>query len=184
VLFNNLVEQLNPLKTKGLSLVHQVTETASSADNYLIEKVSNSVGSSIAVWLTQHPTIAWLVSHPVMAILTGLVAIILLVRLLLTIYRAIAVTIDRLWMAILRSPWLLLKFLFGWKPKPKTVTSNTTVTNYEVTNDPQQLEEIMTRLDRIQQQQQEIIQDLALLKQQPLNIEPQQLRLVEKKIKS
>ncbi|MFM2313109.1 MAG: hypothetical protein RLZZ04_2385, partial [Cyanobacteriota bacterium] len=30
--------------------------------------------------------------------------------------------------------------------------------------------------------QQEIIQELALLKQQPLTIEPQQLRLVEKKI--
>jgi hypothetical protein len=182
VSLDNLVDRLNPLKTKALSLVHQATEKAASADNYLVERVGNSVGSAIAVWLSQHPAIAWLVSHPVMAILTGLVAIILVVRLLLTIYRAIATTIDRLWLAILRSPWLLLKFLFGWEPKPKTVTSNTTVTNYEVTNDSQQLQEIMTRLDRIQQQQQEIIQDLALLKQQPLNIEPQQIRLVEKKI--
>jgi hypothetical protein len=182
VSLDNLVDRLNPLKTKALSLVHQATEKATSADNYLVERIGNSVGSSIAVWLSQHPLIAWLVSHPVMALLTGLVAIILGVRLLLTIYRAIASTIDRLWLGILRSPWLLLKFLFGWQPKPKTVTSNTTVTNYEVTNDSQQLQEIMTRLDQIQQQQQEIIQDLALLKQQPLTIEPQQLRLVEKKI--
>jgi hypothetical protein len=179
---DNLANKLTPLKTEALSLVHQATEKASSVDNYLVEGISNSVGSRIAVWLTQHPLIAWLVNHPVMAILTSLIAIILLVRLLLTIYRAIASTIDGLWLGILRSPWRLLKFLFGWQPKPKTVTSNTTVTNYEVTNDSQQLQEIMTRLEQIQQQQQEIIRDLALLKQQPLTIEPHQLQLVEKKI--
>lgn len=147
-----------------------------------MDKIGNSVGSSLAVWLNQHPLVAWLVSHPLMAILISLVAIILVVRLLLTIYRAISSTIDRLWLAILRSPLRLLKFLFGWQPKPKTITSNTTVTNYEVTSDSQQLQEIMARLDHIQQQQQEIIQDLAFLKQQPLNIEPQQLQLIEKKI--
>lgn len=179
---DNLVDQLNPLKTRALSLVHQATEKAASADNYLMDRIGNSVGSSIAVWLNQHPMVAWLVSHPLMAMLISLVAIILVVRLLLTIYRAIANTIDRLWLAILRSPLRLLKFLFGWQPKSKTTTSNTTVTNYEVTSDSQQLQEIMARLDHIQQQQQEIIQDLAFLKQQPLNIEPQQLRLVEKKI--
>jgi hypothetical protein len=82
----------------------------------------------------------------------------------------------------LRSPFFLLKFLFGWEKKPQTVNSNTTVTNYQVTNDSQQIQEIIDRLDQIQQQQQEIIQELALLKQQPLTIEPQPLRLVEKKI--
>jgi hypothetical protein len=179
---DNLANKLTPLKTEALSLVHQAAEKASSADDYLIKSIGNSIGSPIAVWLAQHPSIAWLVNHPLIAILTSLIATILLVRLLLTVYRAIASTIDRLWLAILRSPWRLLKFLFGWETKPKTITSNTTVTNYEVTNDSQQLQEILTRLDRIQQQQQEIIQDLALLKQQPLTIEPHQLQLVEKKI--
>jgi hypothetical protein len=179
---DNLANKLTSLKTEALSLVHQAAEKASFADDYLIKSINNSVGDSIAVWLAQHPLIAWLVNHPVVAILTSLVTIILLVRLLLTVYRAIASTIDRLWLAILRSPWRLLKFLFGWEAKPKTITSNTTVTNYEVTNDSQQLQEIMTRLELIQQQQQEIIRDLALLKQQPLTIEPHQLQLTEKKI--
>jgi hypothetical protein len=181
VLLNNLADHLNLLKAEASSLIHQAMEQVSSVDNYLIDSIGNSVGSPITMWLTQHPRLAWLVNHPLMALLIGLVATILLVRLLLTIYRAIAVTIDRLWLAILRSPLFLLKFLFGWE-KPKTVSSNTTVTNYEVTNDSQQLQEIMNRLDQIQQQQQEIIQELALLRQQPLTIEPQPLRLVEKKI--
>ena len=182
MLLDNLANNLSPLKTEALSLVHNATAKVSSWDDYLVEGIGNSVGSRLAVWLTQHPFIAWLVNHPVMAILTGLVVTILVVRLLLTIYRAIASMIDRLWLEILRSPWRLLKFLFGWEAKPKTIAANTTVTNYEVTNDSQQLQEIMTRLEQIQQQQQEIIRDLALLKQQPLTIEPRQLQLAEKKI--
>jgi hypothetical protein len=161
------------------SLVNYTIEKASAIDNYLVNGISNSVGSSITAWLTEHPIIAWFVHHPLIAILTSFAVIILLVRLLLTIYRAIANTIDRLWLGILRSPWRLIKLLFGWETKPKSVTANTTVTNYEVTRDTQQLAEIMTRLDQIQQQQQVIIQDLALLKQQTLTIEPQQRRLLK-----
>jgi hypothetical protein len=182
VLLNHLADHLNPLKAQASSLIHQAMEQVSSVDNYLIDSIANSVGSPITAWLTQHPFLAWLVNHPLMALLIGLIATILLVRLLLTIYRAIASTIDLIWLSILRSPFFLLKFLFGWEKKPQTVNSNTTVTNYQVTNDSQQIQEIIDRLDQIQQQQQEIIQELALLKQQPLTIEPQPLRLVEKKI--
>jgi hypothetical protein len=148
-------------------------------DNYLVDGINNSIGSGITAWLTEHPIIAWFVNHPILAILTSFAVIILVVRLLLTIYRAIANTIDRIWLGILRSPWRLIKLLFGWEAKPKLVNSKTTVTNYEVTSDSQQLQEIMTRLDQIQQQQQVIIQDLALLKQQALTIEPQQRRLLK-----
>jgi hypothetical protein len=161
------------------SLVKYTTETASAIDNYLVDGISNSIGSGITAWLTEHPIIAWFIHHPIIAILTSFAVIILVVRLLLTIYRAIANTIDRIWLGILRSPWRLIKLLFGWETKPKSVTSNTTVTNYEVTRDSQQLQEIMDRLDQIQQQQQVIIQDLALLKQQTLTIEPQPRRLLK-----
>jgi hypothetical protein len=177
VLPDHISAHLDPLKAQASYWIHQAMEQVASIDNYLIDDLSNSVGVPITAWLTQHPLLAWLVNHPLMALLIGLVAAILLVRLLLTIYRAIATSIDRIWLAILRSPLFLLKFLFGWETKPKTATSSTTVTNYEVTNDPQQLQQIINRLDQIQQQQQEIIQELALLKQQAVAIEPQQLRL-------
>ncbi|MGL4879745.1 MAG: hypothetical protein ACRC8K_01590, partial [Waterburya sp.] len=49
--------------------------------------------------------------------------------------------------------------------KPKNKIPQTTITNYEVTNNSEQLEEIMTCLAKIQQQQEEILQDIALLKQ-------------------
>ena len=182
MLLDNLADKLNPVKTKALSLVDRATDRASNVDDYIVSSISNTVGTRFSIWLTQHPVIAWLVNHPLIALIVGLITAILVVRLILTIYRAIASTIDRMWLAILRSPFTILKFLFGWEAKPETTPLNTTVTNYEVTNDSQKLQEIVIRLDLIQQQQQEIIRELALLKQQPLTIEPQQLRLIEKKI--
>ena len=179
MLADNLANQLNPLKAKALSLVDRATKKASSVDDYVVNSIGNSVSSRIDIWLTHHPFIAWLVNHPVITLLASLIALILTIRLLLTIYRAIAVAIDRMWLGILRSPWFLLKFLFGWQAKPKNLVENTTITNYEVTNNSPQLQEIITRLDQIQQQQQEIIQELAMLKRKPLSIEPQKLRLID-----
>ena len=181
MLADNLADKLNPLKAKASSLLNGATEKASSLDDYLVNSIGNSVGSRWDVWLIQHPFFAWLINHPLISLIGSSIAIILTVRLLVTIYRAIANTIDRMWLWILRSPFLLLQLLFGWEVKPKTAPANTTVTNYEVTNNPEQLEEIMTRLDLIQQQQQQIIQDLAQLKQQKLIVEPKTLQLSEEK---
>jgi len=178
---DNFAEQLNPVKSRASLLFDRVTQQAGSIDDRIVDGIGNSVYSRLDVWLTQHPAIAWLVNHPLISLVASTIAIILIVRLILTIYRAIASTIDRVWLAILRSPVRLLKFLFGWQPKPKAMDSNnTTITNYEVTQDSVQLQEIMTRLDLIQQQQQQIMQDLAELKQ-PLAIELPQMKKIESK---
>ena len=176
---DNFAENINPFKAKALSLVDRLSQQATSVDDYLVDGIGNSLNLRLTIWLTQHPYIAWLVNHPLIALVAGLITIILTVRLLLTIYNAIASTIDRMWLAILRSPVRLLKFLFGWQPKVESIGAM--VTNYEITKDSAQLQEIMTRLDLIQQQQQQIIQDLAELKQHPLTIEAAQLKKIESK---
>ena len=178
---DNFAENINPFKAKALSLVDRLSQQATSVDDYLVDGIGNSLNLRLTVWLTQHPYIAWLVNHPLIALVVGLTTIILTVRLLLTIYNAIASTIDRMWLAILRSPVRLLKFVFGWQPKPKVENIGAMVTNYEITKDTEQIREIVTRLDRIQQQQQQIIQDLAELKRQPLTIESPQLKKIESK---
>ena len=176
----DLADKLSPLETKASSLLQNATEKASSLDDYVLDSISDSVVSRFDAWLMQHPFIFWLVNHPIISLIGGLITIILTVRLLATIYRAIANMIDRMWLWILRSPWLLLKFLFGWEVKPHP--PNSIVTNYEVTNNPEQLQEIMTRLDKIQQQQEQILQDLAQLKQQPHTVETKQIKLTTKSI--
>lgn len=179
MLSDSLEDKLNPLKNQTSSWLHSFTEKTTSIDNYLFDSVVNSVSSSLNNWLIQHPLVAWLIHHPLITLIVSFVVSVLLIRLLVTIYQAIANMIDRLWLWILRSPWILLKLLFGWSAKP--VSTDTTITNYEVTHNPEQLQEIMIRLDKIQQQQSQIIQDLAQLKQQPRTIEVQKLRLIEKK---
>jgi hypothetical protein len=184
VLSEDLIDRLSPIKFKASSLFEKATEKASSFDDYLLNNISNSISSNLNAWLSAHPIVLWLVSHPIISSISGLIAVILIIRLLATVYRAIANLIDRMWLWILRSPLFLLGFVFGWKPKPKN-SSNLTVTNYEVTNNSEQLQQIMLRLDKIQQQQEQIMHDLTRLKQQPSiidNIEPQQLRGIEEKI--
>ena len=136
-----------------------------------------AINSYIHRWMMHHPFVAWIAEHPVISLVVFLVAAIFLIRLFVAIYKLIMTSIDRLWLWILRSPFLLLKALFGWEFKPKT-TATTNITNYELTTNSEQLEQICDRLDRIQQQQQKIIQDLALLKQNQNYIKETSIELI------
>ncbi|WP_019506052.1 hypothetical protein [Pleurocapsa sp. PCC 7319] len=181
MLYQDLADHFAPIKSITSSYLQQnVIKKAITLDNYLVDKLGNSISTYLNSWLAQHPMIEWLVSHPVISLITGLIVAILVTRLLVTIYRAIANTIDRMWLWILRSPLLLVKFLIGWEAKSKSSSSNTTITNYEVISDSDQLAAIVARLDKIQQQQEQILQDIAQLKQKSqksLAISPQQIKL-------
>lgn len=143
----------------------QLIDKIASLDNRLIDRVSTSLYSRIDAWLAAHPLIHWLISHSLISLIVGFIVMVLIIRILLTIYYSIASTIDRMWLWILRSPFLLLKFLFGWEVKSKNNSPNTTITNYEVTSNPEQLQAILTRLEHIQKQQGQIVRDIAILKE-------------------
>jgi hypothetical protein len=177
------MDLLNEFKTTVSTSLHNAINQATAWDNYLVNSISGSITSAVDNWLEQHPVFAWLFDHPFISLIVSLITLILIVRLILTIYRAIANTIDRMWLWILRSPFLLLKFLFGWEVKPKNKIPQTTITNYEVTNNSEQLEEIMTCLARIQQQQEQILQDIALLKQLSPDFPSKQIMLTPKQVR-
>ncbi|MEM8828213.1 MAG: hypothetical protein AAGE96_02515 [Cyanobacteria bacterium P01_G01_bin.19] len=145
--------------------------------NRVIDSVGSSLSSRLEFWLTHHPLIHWLFDHALISLLLGFICLIVTVRLFLTIYRTLASAIDQMWLAILRSPFLLLKLLFGWDFKSRKNISSMEITNYEVTHNPQQLEEILNRLEQIQQQQQQIAIDLALLKQKVSSTKPVEIEL-------
>ena len=98
---DNLTENINLLKARALSSIDRATQKATSVDDYIVDGIGNSLNSRLAIWLTHHPYIAWLINHPLISFVAGLIVLILTVRLLLTIYNAIANTIDRMWLAIL-----------------------------------------------------------------------------------
>ena len=139
-------------------------DKVSGVDDYLLNNFNRSIVNSINSWLSEHPVFNWLVSHPLISAITFLIAAVLTIRLLATIYRAIANTIDRMWLNVLQFPFWLLKMLFGWEKQPKNNAEKTLINNYEITANPEQLQEIVARLDSIQQQQAQIILDLDRLK--------------------
>ena len=170
------------LSTNLVSFAFQdAVDKVASVDDYVANSIGKSLKTSINNWLDIHPLIYWLTHHPLISFLIILISGVLVIRLLLTIYRAIASTIDRMWVFILRSPWLLMKILFGWEKKSPDLPAKSIITNYEITNDPEQLQTILARLDQIQEQQVKILQDLALLKQDSsvISVESKQQRLLK-----
>ncbi|MEM8722499.1 MAG: hypothetical protein AAGE84_24940 [Cyanobacteria bacterium P01_G01_bin.39] len=182
-MLSEIANKLNSISAKSSLALDELVSNTISWDSYVTNSVTNSMRASFNNWLYSHPYVAWMYNHPLISLVVGLLAAILTIRLLVTIYRAIANTIDRMWLWILRSPWMLLKFLVGWESKPKTA-NQTTVTSYEVNHNSEQLQSVLERLDQIQHQQQQIIHELAQLKQQPLTMGLKQIKLLEEKTRS
>ncbi|MDJ0743125.1 MAG: hypothetical protein QNJ32_07150 [Xenococcaceae cyanobacterium MO_167.B27] len=118
-------------------------------------------------WIEQHPRILWLLQHPVTTLVGILISIILFSRLL----AAIAYLIDRIWLWIIKAPWLLVKSLLGIKNQTSEAVGQTI--NYELAVNPEQLTKIVNQLEKIEKQQQQILQDVAILKQQSQTINTQ-----------
>ena len=137
-----------------------------------------AINSFFNRWFEQHPFISWLLQHPIISLVATVVILILLIRLFVAVYKLITTSIDRLWLWILRSPFLLLKVLFGWEVKPKAQSTATNITNYQLTTDSELLTTICDRLDTIQKQQQHILQEISLLKQQTKKVKQKTIELV------
>ncbi|MEL6440294.1 MAG: hypothetical protein AAFQ80_13680 [Cyanobacteria bacterium J06621_8] len=145
-----------------------VIKSSRSLDNYLIGSAIESIRDSLTTWLVNHPVFAWIWAHPLPSLLLAGGGIILTLRLLAIIYKAIARTIDRMWIWILQAPWRLLKLIFAWETKPLAIATQTKVKTSPLSPNSEQLQSILERLEMIEQQQQQIIQELAELRQQPL----------------
>lgn len=118
-----------------------------------------AIKSLVNSWFEQHPFIIWILQHPIISLVSLFISIVLLFRL----FSAIASLLDKLWIWLLKAPFVLLKFLFGIKPKSTEPTA--TIINQELLLEPEKISQIMQQLETINQQQQQIIQDIAVLKQ-------------------
>lgn len=116
--------------------------------------------SIINPWVAQHPLIMWLLQHPIISVISLLLSVALLLRL----FSAIAFLLDKLWIWLLKSPVLLVKFLL--RNKTTSVKKTTVITRQHSTIEPEKISQIIEYLETINQQQQQIMQDIALLKQQ------------------
>lgn len=118
-----------------------------------------AIQSFINSWIEQHPLIIWLLQHPIISLISFFLIIILLFRL----FSAIAQILDKLWIWLLKSPILLIKSLFGFNSK--STETKIAINEQQAAIDPEKISQIIEQLNIIQQQQQEIIQEIATLKQ-------------------
>ena len=110
-------------------------------------------------WVENHPSIIWLLQHPIIS----LISILLIITLFFRLFFAIAQLLDRLWIWLLKSPILLLKSVLGIKGKSSETISE--ITLKELTIEPEKIGQIIEQLETINRQQQQIIKDIALLKE-------------------
>ena len=118
-----------------------------------------AVQYAIDSWLAEHISVLWLLHHPLISIIGFVIFLVLFARLLV----AIASLIDRLWLWILRLPITLFQAVFPSGEKAKDDLP-TTINNYELTTNPEKFEQILQKLNAIEQQQKKILQDLAVIK--------------------
>ncbi|MDJ0899263.1 MAG: hypothetical protein QNJ55_10665 [Xenococcus sp. MO_188.B8] len=124
-------------------------------------------------WLAEHIFILRLLQHPFISIVGFVITLVLFARLLV----AIATVIDRLWLWILRLPITLFEAIFSAGEKPKDNLPATI--NYELTTNPEKFEQILQKLNAIEQQQQQILQDLAAIKNHAQSNQSKKQKLIK-----
>ena len=109
-------------------------------------------------WIDKHPLITWLLQHPIIS----LVSIFLIVVLLFRLFAAIVQLLDKLWIWLLKLPLVLIKSIFGLKSKPSKAIP--VIRAQELAIEPEKISQIIQQLEIINQQQQQIMEELATLK--------------------
>jgi hypothetical protein len=110
----------------------------------------------LQAWLLEHPIVAWLVLHPLWGL--SLLGVVLL--LFAGLWSAIARLTEGFWLTLVRLPFQLITWLFvtttgllmrRWvKPAPTEAS-------------PDRLVEIMTRLEALQTEQEDLLQEMRQL---------------------
>lgn len=148
-------------------------------ENYYL-LMALAVQYAIDSWLAEHVSLLWLLQHPLISIIGFVIALVLFARLLV----AIAHLLDRLWLWILRLPITLFQAIFSPGEKAKDDLP-TTINNYELTTHPEKFEQILQKLNAIEQQQKKILQELAVLKSAAKanhNSEPKLVKQIKSKM--
>lgn len=122
--------------------------------------IKSSIQSLFNSWLVKHPSIFWLLQHPIISFMSLLLGIVLLFRL----FSVLAKLLDLLWIWLLKSPITLVKSLLGLKNKSTATKAIIHTQNLSI--ESEKITQIIQQLELINLQQQQIMEDIAVLKKQ------------------
>lgn len=136
------------------------------------EALKNAISSLISDWINAHPKVFWLVSHP----LISLALLFLVILIISGLLKALGQFFEKGWLVILQVPVRLSRFIFGSlyqflkglftqnnlviksiKPVDLKTLSSQSLAHKE------RLAEIISRLDALNQEQNQLMQEAASL---------------------
>ena len=126
----------------------------------IINGLQAALMDSFQGWLAVHPIIGWLAAHPLSAL--GLLLFFLFV--FWGLLSAIARLTEDLWLFIVRLPLRFVRWLFGLIAKGlKTPSARGKNGRASSKANPDRLNQILTRLEAIHKEQDELMQELSKL---------------------
>ncbi|NEQ23711.1 MAG: hypothetical protein F6K28_32130 [Microcoleus sp. SIO2G3] len=134
----------------------QIPEQVQASIERWSSRLEGALTQPIADWLQAHPIFAWGIDHPLLTL--GLLLIVLL--LLSGLLKAIARFTEQIWIWLLRSPLMLIQWLFAialqWiRRKPLALPA--------VTPKQERLTLILQKLETMRQEQDELLQEVRAL---------------------
>ncbi|HEY9640517.1 MAG TPA: hypothetical protein V6C57_08535 [Coleofasciculaceae cyanobacterium] len=126
----------------------------------IIDRLLDSITAPLRDWLNAHPAGYWLVSHPLWSVGLLLISLLLLSGLL----GAIAQLTQKLWIGILQAPWTLTRWIFTTVfHLLKSLLRWQGSVEPEPNRHQERLTEILTRLEVLKQEQDELLQEVKAI---------------------
>ncbi|MBD2742926.1 hypothetical protein [Coleofasciculus sp. FACHB-1120] len=166
------------------AIEEQTSQKAFSSDSAMSNPIQTAIASSINEWLQAHPSVLrllqvfiWATNHPVVS----LVILVFVVAIAGSLIKAVGRLIETTSLSILKAPFKLIQLLFGVSFqsiskfgglafKQLTGTKNAEIPALPDSNSQpiepdkqQRLAEIASRLEAIQKEQNELLQEVATI---------------------
>ncbi|MGB5962435.1 MAG: hypothetical protein WBG73_17345 [Coleofasciculaceae cyanobacterium] len=145
---------------------------AESVSGKASDVLQNAISSLINDWINAHPNLLWLVSHPLISLALLFLAILIISGLL----KALGQFFEKGWLVILQAPFRFSLFIFGsiyQFIKGLFVRKNLVIESIKPANlkplssqslvHKKRLAEIFSRLDALNQEQKQLMQEAASL---------------------
>lgn len=159
-------EQAKASLEASIKKAENVSEQAS-------EVLQNAISSLIGDWINAHPQLIWLVNHP----FVSLAILFLVILILWGLLQALGRFFEQAWLMLLQSPIILMQFIFGSVYqligglfRKKNLVIETKVKPVDLKRlssqslaQQKRLAEIITRLDALNQEQKQLMQEAAAI---------------------
>ncbi len=165
---------VDTLSATAKGTFEQTLQKADQISNFTSNAMQTAINDSVSEWLQTHPVVfrlvqllVWATNHPIW----GVVMLLFTFAIAWSLIKAISRLIETAWLALLQAPFKLTQALFGVSAKSlgkfKGKQTETLVlqnsNSQPIPQDNQRIGEIFHRLEAIQNEQSELLQEVAAI---------------------